>query len=273
MNASKGRVFYYHANASPIGGFFTHPVEQVIPSHGSSSLAQAGGNAAARVSGYRLDSLVSFDHAYSEIYGTANKTTGSWTTTVTSVVEGLNVVETVTADRVVAVLTIEHPTDGGFPKASVVGSQFENLRIGGVQVTPVLGQSTVTPHEAGKFPATAAVDDKEFVSRAVGQYERLTQATGSPDWLQKRYEWMGSPETRKSKGYLLSSLVDKFEGTKAEHTFGHVMHVPDFGNIFLSELLTDHHTFRLTMIRMEMGCANHGTISIGGGDGNGSTMP
>jgi len=273
MNASKERVFYYHADASPIGGFFTRPAEHLIPSHGSSSLAQAGGNAAARVSGYRLDSLISFDHAYSEIYGTANKTTGTWTTTVTSVVEGLNVAETVTADRVVAVLTVEHPTDGGFPRASVVGSQFVNLRVGGVPMNPVLGQSTITNHEVGKFPATAVIDDEKFVANAFGQYERLTSATGAPDWLKKRYEWMQSPETRKRKGYVICSLVDRVPEAKQENTFGHVLHVPDFGNIFLSELLTDQHTFRLTMIRMEMGCANEGTVSIGTSDSNGAGAP
>jgi hypothetical protein len=271
MNASKGRVFYYHANASPIGGFFTHPVEQILHSHGSSSLAQAGGNAAARASKFRLDGLVSFDEAYSEIYGTTNKSTGSWTTSVTSVVEGLNVAETVTADRVVAVLTVEHPLEGDFPRASIVGSQFENLRIGGRPINPVMA-SSIVPHAAGKFPAEAAVNDKEFVSRAVGQYQKLTQA-GSPDWLKKRYEWMQTPETRTKKGYVISSLVDEVQGHATEHTYGHVLHVPDFGNIFLSELLTDHHTFRLTMMRLEMGCANQGTLTIGGGDGNGTGMP
>jgi hypothetical protein len=273
MNASKGRVFYYHANASPIGGFFTQPVEQILPSHGSSSLAQAGGNAGARVSKFRLDSLVSFEHAYSEIYGTTNKSNGAWTTSITSVVEGLNVAETVTADRVVAVLTIEHPMEGDFPRASVVGSQFENLRVAGVPITTELGKSTVTNHAAGQFPTTSILNDENFVSNAVTQYERITGLPDTPDWLKKRYEWIKSPETRRQKGYVLCSLADRVQGHKPEHTFGHVLHVPDFGNIFLSELLTDHHTFRLAMIRIEMGCANHGTVTIGGGDGNGSTMP
>jgi hypothetical protein len=51
------------------------------------------------------------------------------------------------------------------------------------------------------------------------------------------------------------------------------MHVPDFGNIFLGELLTSHHAFRLTMIRLEMGCGVHGTVSGGTGDSNGSGSP
>jgi hypothetical protein len=33
-----------------------------------------------------------------------------------------------------------------------------------------------------------------------------------------------------------------------------VIHVPDFGNIFLAELSVNHDSFKLTMIRLELGC-------------------
>ncbi len=112
MDASKKRVFYYHADAAPIGGHFTKPEEKIVHSHGSSSLAQAGGHVTSRVSAFKLDELVSFDHAYSEIHGTVTKN-GSWMTQVTSVVEGLNVLGVVKADRVIAVLSVEHPCNGG----------------------------------------------------------------------------------------------------------------------------------------------------------------
>src|SRR5207244_12590496 len=99
MDASKNRVFYYHADASPIGGHFTKPKESIIHSHGSSSLAQAGGHVTASAEKYvHPDKLVSFDKAYSEIRGMVSET-GSWTTGVTSVVEGLKVPDQVTGRR------------------------------------------------------------------------------------------------------------------------------------------------------------------------------
>jgi len=52
MNASKKRVYYYHADAAPIGGHFTKPDEKILHSHGSSSLAQGGGHIPSRVSGF-----------------------------------------------------------------------------------------------------------------------------------------------------------------------------------------------------------------------------
>jgi hypothetical protein len=265
------RVFYYHADAAPFGGHFTHPIEQIVPSHGSSSLAQTGGHASSRAESVRLDGLVSCEAAYSEIYGTVNQKTGSWTTLVTSVVEGLNVVETVTADRVVAILSVEHPLVGYVPKVSVVGSQFENLRIAGVKVNPVLtGSPVVLPKR--EFPAKAMVEDGDFVARAAAQSQKLAGAA-APRWLAERYGWIQSEEARRQKGYVLCSLVDEVQGTKPGSSFGHVVQVPGFGNVFLGELLTDQHTFRLTMIRIEMGCPAEGKLSFATANSNGFPIP
>ncbi len=273
MDASKNRVFYYHADASPIGGHFTKPKETIVHSHGSSSLAQAGGHVSSSAEKFEHpDKLVSFKKAYSEIHGMVSET-GSWTTVVTSVVEGLNVLDMVKADRVIASLTVEHPGKGGHPKASVIGSEFKNLTIDGVQVNPVLGKNVIPSHKKGKFPDRAIIEDDTFLARALRQGRKVTDAKGTPDWIQARYGWVQSKGARKRKGYVQCSLVDKLQGAKPGSSFGHVMHVPDFGNIFLGELLTSHHAFRLTMIRLEMGCANEGTMSIGTSDSNGSTAP
>src|SRR5947199_10753221 len=109
MDASKNRVFYFHANASPIGGHFTKPKETIVHSHGSSSLAQAGGHVSSHAEKFQHpDKLVSFKKAYSEIHGMVSQT-GSWTTVVTSIVEDLNVLDRGKADRVLATLAGEPP--------------------------------------------------------------------------------------------------------------------------------------------------------------------
>jgi hypothetical protein len=59
------------------------------------------------------------------------------------------------------------------------------------------------------------------------------------------------------------------------HCLGNVIHVKDFGTIFLAELRVNHNSFHLTMIRTEMGCIADGTGSFsscsvnGGGKGSG----
>src|SRR6202451_196633 len=99
MNASTERQHHFHADASPVGGHITHPFEKIISTEASSSLAQAGGHVSGIHESYRLDPIVSAQKAYSNITGAKNNTTGNWTSLTTSVVEYLNVLEVVTADR------------------------------------------------------------------------------------------------------------------------------------------------------------------------------
>ncbi len=273
MNASKKRVFYYHSDAAPIGGHFTKPTATVMQSYGASSLAPAGGQVSSRVSNFRMENnMVSFDEAYSDIQGAETKS-GSWATQVTSVVEGLNVLDMVKANRVIASLTIEHPRDGHYAKASVTGTTFENLSIDGVSIDPTLGKKVLTPYRKGAFPEMSITEDDQYVARAIEQSRRLTEDEHAPDWLKMRFRWVQSKRARRQKGFIACSLVDKLRGAKAGSSFGHVVVVPDFGNIFLGEMLAGHNMFRLTMIRIEMGCDNEGTVSVGTGDSNGSTLP
>src|ERR1700704_4127193 len=154
MNASTNRTFHYHADASPLGGHITHPFENVIHTQASTSLAQAGGHAESRVESYRLDNTVTLTSgpAYSHATGVKNKTTGAWTTLVSSVVENLNVLEVVTADRIVSKLHVEDPHGGHHPKISIVVSKFVNLRVAGVSIDPVLDIDLLTSQAKGEFP-------------------------------------------------------------------------------------------------------------------------
>jgi len=101
----------------------------------------------------------------------------------------------------------------------------------------------------------------------------MIEAEEHPDWLRTRYSWVNSEEERKKRGYVPCSLVEQTEGAKHGNSYGHVIHVPDFGNIFLGELIVSQGLFRLTMIRIEMGCIAEGNLSFGSAISNGSTMP
>lgn len=272
MNASNDRVFYYHASASPFGGSFNHPVESILPSHGSSSLPQAGGHASSSMGPLHLDDIASCQAASSKIFGGIHKKNGSWTTMVTSIVEGLNVLEVVKADRVVSKVAVEHPREGHHPTVTFVGSHFDNLRIAGVRVNPVLEHHPVASAR-GKFPNVPATEDKAFINRAISQSQRMIKAKGVPDWVEPRYGWVSSEKERSKKGFVVCSLVDEVEGAKPGSSFGHVVPVPGFGNVFLGELIVCRGHFRLTMIRIEMGCPADGTVSIGTGCSNGFPIP
>jgi hypothetical protein len=272
MEASKGRVFYYHADASPFGGHITHPIEKLITAQAPTSLAQAGGHAASQVGPFKLDDIASGQAAYSEIFGSVNKTNGAWTTLVTSVVEGLNVLEVVTADRVVSRLSVEHPLVGYNPKVSFMGSQFENLRIAGEKVEPVMNLGLLAT-AGNQFPETPFTEDKNFIGKAIEQNKRMLGVQGAPEWLAARYGWINSEEARRKKGYVQCSLVEQVERVKHASPFGHIVTVPGFGNVFLGELSVSQGIFRLTMIRIEMGCAGDGNLSVGTANSNGYPSP
>jgi hypothetical protein len=273
MDAGKKRTFHYHADASPLGGHITHPFEKVLHTQASTSLAQAGGHAESRVESYRLDDTITSGPAYSHTTGVVNKKTGAWTTLVTSVVENLNVLEVVTADRIVSKLHVEYPQVGEHPNISVVGSKYVNLRVGGVSIEPVLDIDLLASEVKDKSPRGPLSEEKGFINKVTSQSKRITEAKGAPEWLAARHGWVTSPEGRKRKGCVLCSVVKELQGAKPGTAFGHVMHVPGFGNIFFGEMIAAPHSYRLTMMRIEMGCIADGDVSVASSSSNGYTMP
>ncbi len=257
MNASTNRTYHYHADASPLGGHITHPFEKVLHTQASTSLAQAGGHAESRIESYQMDNTVTSGPAYSHATGVKNKTTGAWTTLVSSVVENLNVLEVVTADRIVSKLHVEYPHEGNHPKISIVGSKFVNLRIAGVSIDPVLDIDLLTSQAKGEFPNGPLTEEKGFIGKVTSQSKRITEAKGAPEWLAGRHGW----------------VKYELQGAKPGTAFGHVLHVPGFGNIFFCELIVAPSSYRLTMMRIEMGCLAEGNVSVASAFSNGSGMP
>jgi hypothetical protein len=275
MDASKKRMFHYHADASPLGGHITHPFEKIVHTQASTSLAQAGGHAESRIESYQLDNAVTVSSgpAYSHATGVVNKTTGAWTTLVTSVVENLNVLEVVTADRIVSKLHVEYPLKGDHPRISIIGSKFVNLQVNGEVIKPILDIDLLKSESKGEFPDKHLTEEKVFNSKVSSQYKKIAETKGTPEWLEGRHASMKSPEGRKKKGYVLCSLVEELQGAKSGTSFGHVLHVPGFGNIFFAELVIAPSSYRLTMMRIEMGCLAEGNISAGSVFTNGATFP
>ncbi len=272
MNASTTRQFYYHSDASPLGGRLTHPFETIISTAASSSLAQAGGLVSSSLDSYRLDPIVSVERAYSHISGAVDKATGNWTTLTTAVVENLNVLEVVTADRIVSRLAVEHPLVGYTPKVSFIGVQFINLRINGHTIHPKLNLDILNV-DGGRFPDRPFTRNENFLQKATAQSRRIAEAKDAPEWLKARYGWVQSAEEREKRGYVLCSLVEELQGVGDASSIGHVISVPDLGNIFLGELTLDHNSYKLTMMRIEMGCIATGDLSFGTADSNGVGVP
>ena len=285
--AVNGRVHEFHADATVLAGNLHLPFKQTIEPQAKSHLYHQGGYLAQHVGEFRVEGVLFFQRAYTQVAGNPGRKPGhGWATLSTTVVEGLNVLEILTADRVVGQIITEHPLDGYVPRISFLGTRFENLRIAGRPVElelnlEILGDRPENDHAYSKHPDVLervkalvngigeADDLPETVS---GQYNRLSSNIGSPEAVE-------------------CSLVKKVKVPSPAISFGHIIRIPDFGTVELAKLSICHEEFgranhyntnpdvpelttvTLTMIDLKLGCAVDGDIPIGTGTSNGGSKP
>ncbi|MGO8793773.1 MAG: hypothetical protein ACLQLC_03035 [Candidatus Sulfotelmatobacter sp.] len=223
---------------------------------------------------FRVEGIASYESGYTQVAGARSlKHEGRYSTLVTSALEGLNILDVLTADRVVAQISTAHPLDGAVPEVSFLGTRFENLRIAGHKVELDANLEILGPRPVKD---QSYFDNQNVMDRMAQQYQKLSTDENLPDWASERYPrdqqvWR-SAETDSRADIAKCSLVNRVHCS--EKSFGHVVDVPHFGKFFLGELTVkrvpgrkpdefDAYTFCLTMVRMELGC----TVAGGGGAG------
>jgi hypothetical protein len=230
---------------------------------------------------FRVEGVASYQSGYTQVAGARSlKHERRYSTLVTSVVEGLNILDILTADRVVAQITTAHPIDGAVPEVSFLGTRFENLRIAGHKVDLDTDLNILGPRP---IEDQSYFDNQTVMDRFAQQYEKLTRSDYYPDWASERYPrdaegW--KPKNGDSGADIAHcSLVNRVH---CDHlSFGHVIDVPHYGKFFLAELKVnrdlakepkefDAYTFKLTMVRMELGCATNANGSVGTDETNGT---
>jgi hypothetical protein len=268
----------YHAEAFALDGDLHLPLKTPIKPQAFVKIAENGGYLSERAVDYRLEGIFSFKHAYTQVAGHQETKPGrGYITLATSVIEGFNVLDVVTADRIVAQVSTEHPLEGYIPDVTFLGTRFENLRIAGHPVrldldTNLFGSAPKndTPHSRG-----------EFRNNAVRQCEKLLGIRDLPSEVTQRYNRIPSNPT--PQGSIECSLVHQAEGSYPGHSFGHVIDIPHFGKVYLATVKLEesdpHPTKRtprqtlikLTMIEIKMGCIGSGSGSAGNTVVNGGT--
>lgn len=275
MAHSPYRTFHYHANAHVVSGSFTRPVPHVVEVQGASSLPIIGGHGKGRVDDFRFEHFLSVKRGYTHVSGTPQEvpvegkvdangkpvTKTHFTTLVTAVAEGVNILDVVTADRIVARLASNHTLDDkdyNEPHFTFIGSRFENLHIAGCKVDIPLDielfQEMQTFRQAkGKLggPFGSMAEDP-FESGEKVQKESLDEV-------------------------ILCSIVDLKKVDKKPcpgvERKGHSLIIPKFGKLFLGELLMEHSRRTLTMVRFELGSPVSATGTVVALDGNGKPYP
>ena len=208
----------------------------------ASNLPSVGGYGSARVENFRFHELVSIKAGYTQVIGVEYEDEGrrERSTLALSVVEGLNVLDMVTADRVVGRLVSETPLPGADNQELTwlpAGSYFENLRIGGHRIEPAAHESL-----AGKSILTAG--RKAFVPGG------------------------GAAATCRD----VEKLPGARQGTPVRcsmFTGDHHYRIAGFGEIFLGEYVVGPDYRKLTMIRLALGSPVGGDLAVASLEGNG----
>jgi hypothetical protein len=279
--AKSGPVHNYYAEANVLSADLKQPLKENIPPRVQVKLPTNGRYQFKKGSSFRFEGIISYHSAYSQVAGHPSSKSNGFATLATAVVEGLNVLDVVTADRVVAQISTVHPVfgTGQVPSVTFLGTRFENLRIGGHKVEVERTLDILGPKPAGD---KSYFDDPGVQSRISLQYDKIATAEGHPELAAAAY-----PKGRAGvmgSGELQCSLVSGVTGAPGT-SFGHVIDVPHFGKIFLAELrverkpgnpgkgIYDTYEFHLTMIRLEMGCIAQGAAAVAALDTNGTGQP
>lgn len=303
----------YHAEAHVLSGHLKHPIKQPIDFEGHVVLdkTRREGHITRSTDGTSLEGLISYKAGHTRASGNKvqkqdawGRTHSGWVTLSTSVIEGLNVFEVVTADRVVAQISTEHPEQNGkdlghVPKVTFLGSRFENLRIGGFPVKVKLDLDICGARPKNDDPY---LSDKGFLDRVERQLENIAGSKNVPKKIEEIYNARityiedlkkrnGSGKNGKRNGFpkLQCSLVKSIGKIPIPgvETFGNVIVIPDFGTVTLGEVEVgtesrhadferepgNSNYFHLHMLNMHLGCIGGGSVQAASAKTNGMTRP
>jgi|HubBroStandDraft_1064217.scaffolds.fasta_scaffold00283_2 hypothetical protein len=255
----------YHAEAYLLKGELEQPIKQSIEEYGrvvlkdtrrESLITQSVGETS-------IEGLISFKRGHTRVAGAHVKQKtdifgqdhAGWVTLSTASLEGYNVEDIVTADRVVAQLSTQHPmTNGHVPRVNFIGTRFENLRIGGYPVEVELDLAFCGAKPEGD---RSYLQDGGFLDRVLRQLDGVVDSGNLPESLEKKYgaeiayiddlkkrvkdDWNEAGANGTPNGYpkLRCSLVKKIKlpvEIPGVRTFGNAIFIRDFGTVYLADL-------------------------------------
>jgi len=284
----------YHVDAQLLSADFTRPLVRKIEPQAFISLEGENDHySVQKAEPYNANGLISFKSGYTRVSGSKSEDHG-WVTLATAVVEGLNILDVVTADRIVAQVSTTHPpTNGHVPSVTFLGTRFENLRISGHQVDPKMVLDI-----CGDKPAEDSLysEDSGFLDR-IEQQAKDIASLGLPSQLAAQYNnqlnYIGNVRRHSGTygpGYestLKCSVVKSTAATLPSKSFGHILQIPDFGFVALGVLEVEQTWsedggdlpggvttyFDLTALDIRMGSIGEGTVQVANVGANGHTHP
>jgi hypothetical protein len=248
MNSAQESRFFYHAEGHAFSGRFHRPVCVPIEALASISLPTIGGHAHTRVDNFHIPRLVTFKAAYSHVTGSQpDEDEDTYCTQVTTTIEGIRILDFLTADRIVARLTSERKRGDKNKESHILalGSTYENLRLGGYEVKVILR------HDLFLRCKTYADLAKEVASDE--KSGKIAHTSG---------------------GATVCSLVERIETDfPGLDKTKHVLDIPHFGIISLAEIYAEPSRRVITMLGLKLGSPDGATLVAAQASSNGQTWP
>jgi hypothetical protein len=196
--AEKDPFQYFHAEGTALTGRLTKPFEAQIKKQafvkleGDSRLLLLEGDdddtsklrerkapenyLSQHSKNYRLESVFSYSAAHTQVSGhRSKKHPDRFVTLATSTVENLNVLNVVTADRVVAQISTTHRPDQYSPDVTFLGTHFENLRIARHKTEPFVNLNFAgkAPNGKNNYYPTEATKKNGLMASVERQFQKL----------------------------------------------------------------------------------------------------
>jgi len=301
----------YHGEAHVLSGELKRPIEQKIEEQAPVSLKSLRGAHLTRYAeNVSIEGLISFKAGYTRVSGSRGVKHKGWITLTTSIVEGLNVFEVITADRVVSQVSTDHPYENGHvPHVTFLGTQFTNLKIGGYPL-----ELTLNLDLCGQKPENdrSYVSDLRFLNGVREEVNSVATSHDLPKALQPKYhDRLGRIESVIHSGHahpigqvtcsLVKSIDIKEIPIPGLKTVGNLLMIPGFGVVAFGEVEVGtkkpeppdgprsrnpetgsspvngnerpSNYFRLKMLQMELGCIGHGKADVAVAYSNGHHKP
>jgi len=285
----------YHAQAHVLSGHLKRPIEQKIEEQSPVTLNDRRGGHFTRFSQHvSIEGLISFSKGKTRVSGSRSLKTNGWVTLATSILEGLNVLEVITAERIVSQVSTEHPYENGhFPHVTFLGTQFTNLSVSGFPVALKLNFGI-----CGKKPEgdRSYLQDLTFLNSVRQQTAKIANADGLPKDLKARYDerlanvdrlirQSRENESHKDEPKVICSLVESIGEIPIPGvtSYGNVLVIPEFGSVALGEIEVGEkkyqdserptNYFELRAISMQMGCIGDGAAQAATSAANGHHKP
>jgi len=284
----------YHAEAQVLSGHLQRPINQKIEPQAPVTLNdRRGGHLTRYAKDVSIEGLISFTRGETRVSGARSLKNNGWVTLSTSILEGLNVFEIITADRIVSQVSTDHLyKDGHEPHVTFLGTQFKNLRVSGFPAVLTLNLGICGDRPAGD---RSYFQEPNFLRGVKEQTEKIAKADGLPKELKDQYDeklayikkLISAVDARDQGSHepIRCSLVQSIGEIPIPgvQTFGNVVVIPDFGTVALGEIEVGETVyekskkpsvyFELTAIKMKLGCVGHGTVAAATTKTNGQTQP